>query len=241
MRTSSARFGWLCLGVIALGAAGLGYGCAASSGEPADYDSGTGRARVDGSAEASGYDAGYGYEDDAGDPGADAGTEDSGGNGEGGNGEGGTTDGGPTTACIASNACPAARDVGSVSGDTDPTPNVVTAKGTKSEWIKVRVTEDKSGVGGQQLKVKASLASPTGTNYDVHLYVDHGGDNVECNNVTIESKLPAGQIDQVIDNWGEGTIANGSDDGRTVSIYVDNVSGPCGAGHEWTLTITGNP
>ncbi len=238
MRTSSARFGWLSLGAIALATAGLGYGFAASSGDPTDDDSGTGRPRVDASAEAEAYDAGYGYADDAGDP--DAGVEDSG-NGEGGNGEGGTNDAGPTTSCIASNACPAARDVGSVSGDTDPSPNVVTAKGTTSAWIKVRVSEDKGGLGGQQLKVKASLASPTGTNYDLHLYVDHGADNVECNTVMIESKLPAGQIDQVIDNWGEGTFANGSADDRTVSIYVDNVSGPCGAGHEWTLTITGNP
>jgi hypothetical protein len=242
MRTSSARFGvFHGLGVIALVAAGLGYGCAASSGEPLDDDSGTGRPRIDGSAEAAGYDAGYGYTDDAGDPNADAGTSEDSGAGEGGNGEGGTGDGGTTSSCVSANACPAARDVGTVSGDTNPTNNVVTAKGTKSEWVKVRVTEDKSGVGGQQLKVKASLASPTGTNYDIHLYVDHGADNVECNNVTIESKLPAGQIDQVIDNWGEGTIANGSDDSRTVSIYVDNQSGPCGPGHEWTLTITGNP
>jgi hypothetical protein len=238
MRTQSARLGvFLGLGVLAIGAAGLGYGCAASSSEPSDDDSGTGRAR-DGGSEAAVYDAGYAYGDDAGDPGADAEAED-GAAGDGGLGEGGTGDAGPDPACATPNACPAARNIGSVSGDTGA--DVLTAKGTTSEWISFGVREDSSSIFGKQLKVKASLAPPTGTNYDVHLYVDHAAPNVECNTVTIEAKNPAGQIDEVVDNWGDGTLGSGGDDGRTVSIYVDNVSGPCGAGHEWTLTITGNP
>jgi hypothetical protein len=239
MGTSSPRFGVLwSLGLLTVAAGGLAYGCAASASAPEDSDSGIGRGHTDGSIESGDYDAGYGYGDDAGDPGADSAA------GEAGRNDGGSGDAGSDAAvdptCAATSTClTSARDIGTVSGDTGS--DVLTTKGTKSQWVKVRVTEDNSSFFGQQLKVKAELASPTGTNYDLHVYVDHAADTVSCTTVSSESKLGPGQIDQVIENWGEGTLGNGSLDDRTVSIYVENVSGLCGAPHEWTLTVSGNP
>jgi hypothetical protein len=40
--------------------------------------------------------------------------------------------------------------------------------------------------------------------------------------------------------WGEGAIANGSDDSRHVSIEVRPVSGTCAPGQTWQLEVEGN-
>jgi hypothetical protein len=128
-------------------------------------------------------------------------------------------------------------DIGSVSGDTGNA--MVTANGYQAAWFRVRVTEDDSSVSGTPLRVTARLMSPAGTNYDLYLYVNTGSDVVECSSIS-GSGMSTQQLDSVSLNWGEGTVANGADDSRTVSIEVRPVSGPCTMSQPYQLTVLGD-
>jgi hypothetical protein len=140
--------------------------------------------------------------------------------------------------CTSSATCAGAMDLGSVSGDS--TASSVTASGYQSAWYKVRVTEDDSGIGGEELKALVQLTSPPGTNYDVYVYVNTGNDVVECTTPSA-SGTSTGTTDQARLTWGEsGTFSNGNDDSRTVSIEVRPVSGPCMAGATYQLVVFGD-
>ena len=149
---------------------------------------------------------------------------------------------GVDSGCPVANTCAGASDIGSVSGDQSPSGNSITTVGTSSKWLKVTVTEDDNGLLGSPLKLNAVLSSPPGANYDLYVYVDEGGSATSraCSTPTAQSTNPLGQIDEANLQWGEGAIPNGSSDTRVVSIEVRNVSGGCGAGHEWSLIVTGN-
>jgi hypothetical protein len=138
--------------------------------------------------------------------------------------------------CTSSATCVGAMDLGSVSGDTGGS---VTASGYQAAWYKVRVTEDDSGIGGEEMNALVQLTSPPGTNYDVYVYVNTGNDVVECTTPRA-SGTSTGTLDQAHVNWGEGTISNGNDDGRTVSIEVRPVSGPCSQGAPYQLVVFGD-
>lgn len=141
------------------------------------------------------------------------------------------------TTCTTAATCLAATDLGSVSGDTGLVSR--SATGYQAAWYKVRVTEDDSGVLGIKLSATISLTSPAASNYDVFVYVNTGSDVVECN-TSSGTTSSSGNVDSTYIIWGEGTVSNGNDDGRTVSIEVRPISGNCDAAQPWQLQVTGD-
>jgi len=97
------------------------------------------------------------------------------------------------------------------------------------------VTEDDSGVLGVKLSMTARLTSPSSADYDVFVYVNTGSDTVECT-----TPSGTGTADEKYLLWGEGSISNGSDDGRTVSVEVRPVSGACTPSQPWQLVLIGD-
>lgn len=179
-----------------------------------------------------GEDAGTDEDEDAGDTDAatnvDAGTD----------GGTSTPDGGTVTSCASPNTCLGATDLGSVSGDTGA--GTKTAQGATSQWFKIRLTEDDNSVFGTKLGVKADLVSPAGMNFDLFIYRANDGSSQECSAVTTSSTSTS-TTDSASNTWGEGSISNGSDDGRTVTVEVRYVSGTCSPTSKWTLSVRGNP
>ena len=143
----------------------------------------------------------------------------------------------PVDLCASTSTCQAATDLGSISGDTGS--DMVTANGYQSTWVKVRATEDDSGLSGRKLTVTAQLTSPANASYGVFVYVNSGNDVIEC---TTPSGTPStsGSTETVKVKWGEGSIPNGSDDSRTVSIEVRPMSSTCSAAQPWQLVVLGN-
>jgi len=174
-------------------------------------------------------DAGGGEVDAGG--GADAGTKDGGADAGPGPGPGGGTG-----ACASPNVCTGATDLGSIRGDKGA--DVKTAQGSGSQWFKVRVTEDDSGVTGMSLAAKATLTSPPGTNFDLYVYTG-GSSNVECSAVS-KASTTAGTDTASVEFGESGIVSNGSDDSRWVTIEVRWVSGTCAPTAKWTLTVNGN-
>lgn len=136
----------------------------------------------------------------------------------------------------ASNSCDTARDLGAISGDVDAPQ--LTAQGTCSEWLRVRVTENDSYPIADDLKVLLTLVSPAGQNFDLFAYVDPEVDTLACETPTGSSEAPAGRSDELALAWGETYTANNSDDSRTVSIEIRS-QGAC-TGGSWTLLVQGN-
>jgi len=139
--------------------------------------------------------------------------------------------------CSSGATCAGASNLGSVSGDTGN--EMQSIQGSQSAWYRVRVTEDNSDIFGLTLRVAAKLSSPVGADFDVFVYVNTGSDTIECSTTT-GTTTHSGNVDIVKAEWGEGTISNGSDDGRWVSIEVRPVSGMCAAGQNWLLEVEGN-
>jgi hypothetical protein len=146
--------------------------------------------------------------------------------------------GGDVTSCSSPNVCSSATDLGSVRGDTGA--DVKTATGSGSQWFKIRVTEDDSGVFGYSMYTRVELASPSGTNFDLFVYLPGDGSSQECSTVKASSTNASGADAASID-WGEsGAFSNGDDDGRTVTVEVRWVSGTCSPSSQWTLTVRGD-
>ncbi len=218
------------LGALGIaGVAALGVACATGSVEGDPLEEGTGTGDED-AAPRKKYDAGGPTVD------VDAGSDANVPVGDGGGGDGGGGDGGAPS-CAATNTCMAATDLGTVSGDTGS--GTLSKQGSVSTWLTVRVTENDSSVIGKSLKARITLNSPAGTNYDLYVYLP-GSDTRACGAPTHTATGATGS-DVVNVDWGEGTVANGSDDDRTVSVEVRHASGPCDAAHQWSLTVQGNP
>lgn len=139
--------------------------------------------------------------------------------------------------CTSSATCQGAMDLGSISGDTGSA--TVSGMGYQSAWLKVRVTEDDNSVVGNDLSMTATLTSPAGAQFDVLMYVNTGSDVIECTTPTGTS-TKSGNTATLRISWGEGSIANGSDDSRTVSIEVRPSSTTCSPSSKWQLVVQGN-
>lgn len=138
--------------------------------------------------------------------------------------------------------CTAAVDLGSVSGDDNPSINTITFTGKGSQWLSVLVTEDVSGALDHDLSVRVTLNGPAATNYDLFAYVDTSGtaSTRACTTASGQSNNAEGVADVVNLLWDDTKIGS-SDDTRIVSIKVDHVSGPCGPNDEWSITVEGHP
>jgi hypothetical protein len=144
---------------------------------------------------------------------------------------------GASNTCASAATCPAAMMLGSVSGDTGNAK--LGAMGHQSAWFRVRVTENDSDILGLTLRAAAKLTSPTGSDFDVFVYVNTGSDVVECS-TTIGTTTTNGTVNETRAEWGEGTIPNGSDDGRDISLEVRPISTSCAPDRMWQLEVEGN-
>lgn len=140
--------------------------------------------------------------------------------------------------CAGTATCETAMVLGNVSGDSQN--QKLTASGYQGAWYRVRVSEDSSSIGGLSLRVAAKLTSPSAPMFDVLVYVNTGSDVLECSTTT-GSVSTTGNTKQVRAEWGEGTISNGSDDGRNVSIEIRPLmTTGCSPTATWQLEVEGN-
>lgn len=160
-----------------------------------------------------------------------------------------TPDSGSTTPAAeggaSSTTCQSPRVLGSVKGDVVGTS--VTAKGTCSEWLQVRATEDSSG--GDRMKMKVTLVPDSTIDFDLYVYLGTDAIQVECATPTAQSTQSGTSLDVAKLEWGENGIPNGNDDDRTVSIEVrakdpsdctPTTSDGGGGPSKWTLLVEGN-
>jgi hypothetical protein len=101
------------------------------------------------------------------------------------------------------------------------------------------VSEDNNGALGDKLKLKLTLTSPPGTNFDLRVYLAGDGSSQSCSGPDKTTSSTSGPDVTSID-WGEGFVPNLSPDDRTVSIEVVHVSGTCSTAQSWTLLAEGN-
>lgn len=136
------------------------------------------------------------------------------------------------------NTCETARSIGTIAGDTANAR--VTSTGSCSEWLSVRATEDSSSALGAPMKVKLTL-EPGASDFDLYAYYDPVRDVRACVAPFAASYQVGSATETIALSWGEGSVANGSDDGRTVNVLVLKAGGPCSpdAG-PWRLTAAGN-
>jgi hypothetical protein len=124
-----------------------------------------------------------------------------------------------------------------VAGDEGSTP--VTAQGTCAEFVRVRVVEANSNAVGAAMRLSVTL-SPAGHDFDLYAFLDPARDQLACASPFARSETNGVSAESVGLRWGEGSVANGTDDGRTVVLAVTSASGPCPPGATWSLTATGN-
>jgi hypothetical protein len=155
---------------------------------------------------------------------------------------------GTPLSCEARTDCAGGTLLGTISGDQGAA--TVSADGLTSAWVLVRVTEDVSDVNGRPLHLSATLASPSGTSFDLYAYAatktPDGGTppeptTVDCTDLVAQATQP-GNSKTLELTWGEqlGQTANGLEDGRTVAFEIRHASGSCGGDARWTLTVRGN-
>jgi len=115
-----------------------------------------------------------------------------------------------------------------VSGDTGA--DVLNLTGSKSNWIRVIVGED--SLGGSSLRLKATLTSPPGANFDLYLH------STSCAAPTTSSTSTTNAVDTASVSIPDATF--GSPDDQWVLIEVRHVSGTCDPNSKWTLKLEGN-
>ena len=134
------------------------------------------------------------------------------------------------------NTCQTARLFGTIAGDQGAETAMTT--GTCAEYVSLRVGEEDSNTFGVPMKTKLTLNN-TLANFDMYVFFDPNADDLQCSMPYAKSVTASTTQESVSLTWGEGTIANGKDDGRTVVIAVVKADGPCGTG-SWTLLAEGN-
>lgn len=140
-------------------------------------------------------------------------------------------------AVLPSNTCETARALGTLAGDQGA-PSIE-ASGGCSEWLSVRVTEGNSGALGAGMKLRVTL-TPNGHDLDLYGFVSPDRDQRACGAPTAASNERGTQaVDVVSLAWGEGTVANGADDSRTVSLLVQAPTN-CRADGGFRLRVEGN-
>lgn len=141
--------------------------------------------------------------------------------------------------CDPTALCPDLESIGSVSGDTD-SPSI-TANGTRSKWLKVRVTEDDSGLTAVALSATLTLDSPAGSNFDLYVYVANTAQqtDIECTKLTKASTNASG-ADVVSIGWPDKQGVGGLEDGRNVTVEIRFAGGTCPDTAPWSLLVEGN-
>lgn len=139
------------------------------------------------------------------------------------------------------NACDTARAFGTLAGDVNG-PSATTT-GTCSEFVGVRVQEQDDSASGVPMRVRVSLTA-TGPSadgaFDLYVFFDPLRDLLACASPQRSSLAKDGVVTPIALTWGEGTLANGGDDARTIIFKIVRAGGPCTTGSGWSLTVEGN-
>jgi hypothetical protein len=107
--------------------------------------------------------------------------------------------------------------------------------GRRSQWFRVRITEDVGGILGNGMSVRFRLTSPASTSYALRVY-EGSTDSPNCG---ASPQSGSGNPKEINRSWGD-TL--GSDDTRWFTVEVAHESGDaCSASDEWTLEVRGNP
>jgi hypothetical protein len=139
--------------------------------------------------------------------------------------------------CPSTDTCAAAISLGTVSGDTGNMK--LTAMGYRAAWFRVRVTEDNNGINGKPLRMSAQVTSPAGEDFDAIVYLNAGSDAVECSTM-VGTSSTAGNVKITKAEWGEGSVPNGSNDSRNVSVEIRPAGSACAPAQMWQLEIAGD-
>ncbi|MCH9687378.1 MAG: hypothetical protein K0V04_38445 [Deltaproteobacteria bacterium] len=148
-----------------------------------------------------------------------------------------SSDGGPMGECTNAEMCASAAAIGGVSGDSS-SPSI-DVSGVMPTWVAFEVSEDDSGVFGSDLSFTATLSSPAGADFDLHVFRGAEGANSGCGGF-MQQSTNAGGLDSVSMSWGEGGVANNSDDGVWVAVEIRAKNDVCAPPDEWTLVVSGN-
>lgn len=148
----------------------------------------------------------------------------------------GDTSGTPVN-CDDGSTCPGAAVLGGIAGDESS--SQLTTDGDTNTWVTFQVSENNSDVVGEQLSFTASLTSPAGLDYDLHVFRGLEGGATGCGGQQGQSTNAVG-IDSVSMSWGEGALANNLDDSAWVAIEIRSKDGVCMPGATWTLTVVGD-
>jgi hypothetical protein len=138
----------------------------------------------------------------------------------------------------APNTCPTSMQLGAVAGDeNDPS---ISFSGDTDMWLEILIEEKDSSIFEEDLSYTVVLESPSGMDYDLVVLPgpQDGPPNCSANSLTVQVQ---GSTETASQGWDDDQGIGGEDDDRWVSIQVVHISGGmCGAGAEWTVTVTGH-
>lgn len=152
-------------------------------------------------------------------------------------GESSGDDTGPVN-CTNMTTCAAAEAIGGVSGD-QASPSL-DAMGDEPTWLAFEVSENDNSVIGSAMSFTAILQSPAAADFDLVVYRGVEGGNSGCGGFMQQSVEPGAAVDMVSMSWGEGAVANNSDDGVWVAVEVRAKNDVCAPPEQWMLTVHGN-
>ncbi len=110
--------------------------------------------------------------------------------------------------------------------------------GIEPGWVSFRVTEDNSSVIGEELKFTVTLTSPPGIDFDIYVYRGSEGGATGCNGNEASSTNVGN--DSVSMEWGEGSVADASDNDAYVAVEIVSKNNLCDPTQEWSLLVEGD-
>lgn len=145
----------------------------------------------------------------------------------------------PAATCTTTVTCATAMMLPGIGGDESGAASSSTT-GYQAAWFSIRLTESDSSAFADPMSIQTMLSSPTGAMFDLLVFVDTDGDQLDCTAPT-GTVMTNGASQTSNIEWGEtGTFANGSDDSRTISIQISPHAGTsCSPTQPWSLSILG--
>ncbi len=139
--------------------------------------------------------------------------------------------------CVNTGTCPSASPLGSVSGDEAS--SAIMAMGDEPTWVTFLVTEDDDSAFGSGMSFTVTLQSPPGADFDLYVFRGIEGGGSGCGGFMQQSNN-TGASDVVSMSWGEGGVANGSDDSAWIAVEIVAKDEVCAPPLEWSLSVQGN-
>jgi hypothetical protein len=144
---------------------------------------------------------------------------------------------GPGATCATSVTCTTATVLPGIGGD-ETGASTSSASGYQATWLSIRVSETDSSPFADPMSMQATLTSPSGTMFDLLVYVPGDASSTDCTSPT-GTVSTSGDTETWSLEWGEtGTFANDVDDSRSIAIQISPRSGDtCTPNATWSLSI----